>query len=204
MKNLFAAVGAVAVLAVFAVATYLFSGAYNVAADDPHWTVTLRLLERVRDRSVERQARELSVPADLQDQQRVLKGAGQYAAMCASCHLAPGLRPNELARGLYPAPPELAKSRVDPARAFTTIKHGIKMTGMPAWGGPHGDAQIWNLVAFLTRLPELTAQQYQEMLRSPAAGAAAAMASHGAMMQSPTGSGMPMHGEAGHHQAQER
>jgi len=43
----------------------------------------------------------------------------------------------------------------DPAQAFWVIKHGIKMSAMPAWGRSHDDAAIWEMVAFVKRLPEL-------------------------------------------------
>ena len=117
--------------------------------------------------------------------------------MCTSCHLAPGMKPTELSRGMYPAPPNLAQTRVDPKVAYTAIKHGIKMSGMPAWGGPHGDEQVWTLVAFLGKLPGLTPQEYQKMLQSPLADAAKAMASHGAVTMPASGSSMEgMHGSS--------
>lgn len=58
--------------------------------------------------------------------------------------------------GLYPQPPNLAQHRVAPGTAFWVIKHGLKMTGMPAWGETHDDASIWSIVAFLQRRPDLT------------------------------------------------
>jgi mono/diheme cytochrome c family protein len=65
---------------------------------------------------------------------------------------------------MYPQPPNLSKIRVDPRDAFWVIKHGVKMSGMPAWGGSHDDATIWSMVAFLQKLPELTPQQYEDMV----------------------------------------
>lgn len=98
--------------------------------------------------------------------------------MRPSCHLAPGVRPNELSKGLYPAPPQLAQSPcLDPRVSYTVIKHGLKMTGMPAWGGPHGDEQVWSLLAFVAKMPGMS--PHQEHVRSPGANAAAAMAAHG-------------------------
>lgn len=157
----------------------MYSGLYNIAADDPHWGVTQKVLELLRNRSLERRSERVQLPANLQDEKIILRGAGQYAAMCASCHLAPGMKPTELSRGMYPAPPNLTEVRVDPKVACTAIKHGIKMSGIPAWGGPHGDEQVWTLVAFLEKLPSLSPQEYQKMLQSPLAGAAKAMAAHG-------------------------
>ena len=37
------------------------------------------------------------------------------------------------------------------------------MTGMPAWGPTHSDEKIWAMVAFLEKLPHMTAEQYKEM-----------------------------------------
>ena len=49
--------------------------------------------------------------------------------------------------------------------AFWIIKHGIKMTAMPAWSKTHTDAQLWDLVAFLDKLPKMTPAQYAEATR---------------------------------------
>ena len=75
--------------------------------------------------------------------------------------------------GLYPAPPNLTLANteheghehgddVEAAREnFWVIKHGIKASGMPAWGKTHDDERIWAMVAFIKRLPTLTPEQYQ-------------------------------------------
>ena len=68
---------------------YVGSGGYDIGADTPHWEMTRKVIEAVRDRSIEVRAKQIELP-DLQDEQLVLKGAGQYAAMCVNCHLAPG------------------------------------------------------------------------------------------------------------------
>lgn len=46
------------------------------------------------------------------------------------------------------------------------IKHGIKATGMPAWGKSMGDEHIWGMVAFLQQLPELDADDYRQLVAS--------------------------------------
>ena len=72
----------------------------------------------------------------------------------------------ELSKGLYPAPPNLSKETVDAGKAFWVIKHGIKASGMPAWGKSMGDEYIWNMAAFLQALPKLTPEQYQTLVAS--------------------------------------
>ena len=74
---------------------------------------------------------------------------------------------NELRQGLYPKPPNLAEPRErQPAESFWIIKHGIKMSGMPAWGVTHDDDSIWGLVAFLQQLPTLDAEGYRALTGS--------------------------------------
>jgi mono/diheme cytochrome c family protein len=138
-----------------------YSGLYNIGADEHHWSLTYAILQSVRDRSIHVRSESLEIP-NLNDPQLVLKGAGQYAAMCNGCHLAPGVEDSEMRSGMYPKPPNLSKVRFDPRDAFWVIKHGVKMSAMPAWGGSHDDRTIWSMVAFLQKLPSLTPQQYRD------------------------------------------
>lgn len=154
----------VLLLGVLAVIGLVGAGWYNVGADSPHWKITYNVLQFARERSVAYHARDLSVPADLGDEAVILKGAGQYAAMCTGCHLQPGMKDSEIRPGLYPQPPDLSQVRVDPREAFWVIKHGIKMSAMPAWGSSHDDATIWSMVAFLQKLPGLTPAEYKAIV----------------------------------------
>ena len=69
----------------------VYSGTFNIAADDPHWGVTSRTIEAIRDRSISRQASELIVPDKLDDPSLIASGASEYAEMCTGCHLAPDM-----------------------------------------------------------------------------------------------------------------
>ena len=153
-------------VAVAAIAGFIWSGFYNVAADDPHTAPVYSLLETMRDRSIKTRAGQLEVPADLMDRERIVQGSGNYNAMCMGCHLAPGMDGTEMSRGLYPAPPNLSRATVEAAEAFWVIKHGIKASGMPAWGESMNDEYIWNMAAFLQVLPTLDEAGYQAMVDS--------------------------------------
>jgi len=145
---------------------FVFSGAYNPAADSPHWAVTHKVLETVRIRGITARSDTIAVP-NLDDPALIQAGAGNYAAMCAGCHLAPGEAEGELGRGLYPSPPNLsAVDGLDPAQTFWVIKHGVKMTGMPAWGKSMDNATIWGLTAFVRALPSLDAERYAALVAS--------------------------------------
>lgn len=143
---------------------FIWSGIYNPGADSPHWKLTYALMEATRERAIEHHSAEIKVPANLQDSELILKGAGQYAAMCTSCHLAPGMKDSELRPGLYPLPPNLSLAKVDPREAFWVIKHGLKMSAMPAWGMSHDDETIWSMVAFLQKMPGMTEAQYKAIV----------------------------------------
>jgi mono/diheme cytochrome c family protein len=133
----------------------------------PHNRVTDWLIDNLRDRSIAVRARSIEVPGDLADRKRISAGAGLYTEMCSGCHLAPGMDKTELSQGLYPEAPELSRaSDHSPAQQFWIIKHGVKLTAMPAWGNTHDDRLIWDMVAFVQQLPKLTPAQYQEMVES--------------------------------------
>lgn len=159
------AIAVVMVLALMAGALALlgYSGLYNIGADDHHWARTHSVMQLVRDRSIHTRSEHIQVP-NLDDRSLVLKGAGQYAAMCTSCHLQPGTESSELREGMYPQPPNLSKTTIDPRDAFWVIKHGIKMSGMPAWGKSHDNDTIWSMVAFLEKLPGMTPEQYKDII----------------------------------------
>ncbi|HEX7324130.1 MAG TPA: cytochrome c [Rhodanobacteraceae bacterium] len=142
---------------------YAWSGAYNIGADAHHTRPVFALMTLVRDRSLNAHAAGIKVP-NLDDRQLILKGAGQYAAMCTQCHLRPGVENSEQREGMYPLPPNLSQARFTPQREFWAIKHGIKMSGMPAWGVNHDDPTIWSMVAFLQKLPDMTPAQYKAIV----------------------------------------
>ena len=156
-------IAAIALGAAAAFALFVWSGAYNFAADDPHTAAVGSLLETIRERSIETHAVGLLAP-DLSDPARIVQGAGNYNAMCVGCHLSPGMAESELSKGLYPAPPNLSKEKVEPGQAFWVIKHGIKASGMPAWGKSMSDEYMWNMAAFLQELPKLDADRHKEMV----------------------------------------
>lgn len=145
---------------------FIWSGIYNIGADDTHTKPVYTVLQMMRERSITARANKLHPPPNLNDETSIRQGAGNYNAMCTGCHLAPGMAETELSKGLYPAPPNLTREPVDAATAFWVIKHGIKASGMPAWGKSMSDEYIWNMVAFLQQLPKLSPEQYQAMVAS--------------------------------------
>jgi mono/diheme cytochrome c family protein len=157
------AVGALLGLAApAAAALFIYGGVYDIGADAPHTKPVLWLIERLRDRSIIVRAAAVAAPADLASPGRIAAGGHLYGELCVSCHLAAGMARTGLSRGLYPRPPQLAYGTdLTPAQEFWIIKHGIKLTGMPAWGRSRSDAEIWDLVAFVRKMPDLEPGQPQ-------------------------------------------
>ena len=133
MRTVLASLLIGALLAVLGAGAVIYAGVYDIGATAPHWRMTSRLLETARTRSIKAQAAGIAVPPGLDDPAKLVIGVGHYAAHCAVCHGAPGVPRGDIARGLYPAPPDLAKTAplYSPAELFWIVKHGIKMTGMP-------------------------------------------------------------------------
>jgi hypothetical protein len=152
--------------------TVMYSGIVDVAADEPHSDFVYWLLEETRNNSIKKAAQNINVP-DLDNPDLLLTGGADYEFMCASCHLKPDQSESDMSLGLYPTPPNLAIAAESHTgqehddeiqnyrQNFWVIKHGIKASGMPAWGKTHDDQRIWAMVAFIKRLPTLTPEQYQ-------------------------------------------
>lgn len=148
-------------LLIVGIGGFIYSGIYDIGADDPHTGFVHKAVETLRDRSIAARAKSIAVPP-LDDSNLLLSGGPDYAEMCTGCHLQPGVTSSEFRDALYPQPPNLTQpSKKNPAEMFWVIKHGIKMSAMPAWGSMHTDERIWAMVAFIQRLPELTPAQYQ-------------------------------------------
>ncbi len=148
-------------------AGFAYSGLYDVSASSPHSGVVNWLLSTTSRASIERHASNVNVP-DLSNESLARAGINDFNAMCIGCHGAPGQAPEAMGQGLNPPAPDLAESaaHMNPAELFWVTKHGIRMTGMPAWGATHGDEALWPVVAFMTLLPELDAVRYQVLLAS--------------------------------------
>lgn len=157
------------VVGLLAVVGFVYSGHYDISASSPHSGLVNWLLSTTSHASVERRAKGIEVPKH-EDDALALEGIGDFDSMCAGCHGAPGQDPEAMGMGLNPPAPDLAESakEMTAAELFWVTKNGIKMTGMPAWGKTHKDDELWPVIAFLAKLPELDSDAYQAMLVSAA------------------------------------
>jgi len=138
------------------------TGSYDIAASGGHTGLVRWGLEMTMENSVRRRASGLEPPARFAAAD-VAAGAAHYRDVCQHCHGGPGVRRSGWAEGLNPAPPELAEkvARWRSGELFWIVRHGIRMTGMPAIGADHSDRDVWNIVAFIERLPDMSAGEYR-------------------------------------------
>ena len=88
----------------------------------------------------------------------VAAGQDLFRQKCAVCHGYDGSGKTEIGAGEYPRPPALRSINVmalTDGEMFYHIRNGIRNTGMPAWSMP--DEQVWQIVAYLRRLPAVAA-----------------------------------------------
>lgn len=127
---------------------------------------------------VAKTARRLAVPSDYRQlhnpfrasPENIQAGMEHFADHCATCHANDGRGDTMIGNGLYPKPPDLraseAQNKTD-GELFYTIENGVRLSGMPAFGGERGvdDALTWRLVLFIRHLPELTPEEAKDMER---------------------------------------
>jgi len=94
-------------------------------------------------------------------------GMAHWADHCASCHGNNGSGETMYGKTMYPRPPDMRLAptqELSDGELYYTIKNGVRLSGMPAFGEP-GDDDIdsWKLVAFIRHLPKLTEQEQLQM-----------------------------------------
>ena len=165
----------IAFVVVAAVGGFLFaaSGIMPIKASSGHWPITAWLLNFTMRRSVITHSLGMNAPK-LDDAALVAKGATHYEFGCRPCHGGPHLPQPVIAGHMTPHPPHLPPEipKWQSEELFYIVKHGVKFTGMPGWPAQQRDDEVWAVVAFLLKVPNLSADEYYKMARSLKAPAA--------------------------------
>jgi cytochrome c553 len=164
MQRCLRLLAALAVLGALCGALVAWSGVIHVGASTGHWKITDWVLHAAMRQSVETHSSDIEVPP-LDDPALARRGAGHYAASCAPCHGGPGVARSAVTKAMTPPPPYLpAKVPAwQDAELFWIVRHGVKFTGMPAWPALQRTDEVWAMVAFLRRLPDLDAGGYERL-----------------------------------------
>ena len=94
------------------------------------------------------------------------EGRAHFADHCAGCHSNDGSGNTPLGRSLYPRAPDMRREptqSLSDGELFYIIENGVRLTGMPAWGGAGRPEESWKLVHFIRHLPVMTADELSEM-----------------------------------------
>ena len=101
-----------------------------------------------------------TTPAALQE------GREHFADHCAQCHGNDGRGQTEMGKNLYPKAPDMTlpeTQKLSDGELFAIIRNGVRLTGMPAWGGERDDNDDWKLVLFIRHLPRMTKEEADAM-----------------------------------------
>ena len=131
-------------------------GLMPVSADGTHSRLEARIMPVVLHASIVRhESREMN-PASL-NEDNLKAGVDTYKAMCARCHSTPANGPSVYGESFYPPAPRLPQgmSSYTDSQLFWLIKHGIRNTGMPAWGSMLSDQEIWQIVSLFRNSQDL-------------------------------------------------
>lgn len=144
----------------------VYSGIYDVSATSQHLQPVHSLLETTLRHSVRWRARHIT-PPPLDNPQRLVRGAAIFRDNCVQCHGAPGVAQADIGKSMQPVPGPLvdALQRWRPREMYWITRHGIKLSGMPAWQFRLDEDQLWDVVAFVQLLPELSPQAYAQATR---------------------------------------
>jgi mono/diheme cytochrome c family protein len=126
------------------------------------------------ERAIATRARSMAIPKAARDRKNpidnspdVLAAArSHWADHCAVCHANDGSGQTTIGQHLYPPAPDMREAgtqqRSD-GELFYIIENGIRLSGMPGWGGSDGGEDSWHLVHFIRHLPKLSQTEIQEM-----------------------------------------
>jgi cytochrome c553 len=157
------AAGTIVVLALGGL-LFAWSGLYNIGASTGHWAITRAFLELALHSSVRTHSIGVDSPP-LDEPGLIQLGAAHFAGGCAPCHGAPGEQRNAVITSMVPEPPPLSEAvgKWETEELYWIVRNGIKYTGMPAWASQHRSDEVWSVVAFLLRLPEISAEEYRAL-----------------------------------------
>jgi thiosulfate dehydrogenase len=95
------------------------------------------------------------------DDANMLAGVDQFKEHCAVCHGIPGRPPTAISKGMFPPPPQLFEkgdmvTRDPEGVTYWKVTHGIRLTGMPGFGGALSNTQRWQVTMLVAHADKLS------------------------------------------------
>lgn len=140
---------------------FIYSGIYNIAASKGHNPVVRWVLNTIQERSIIVHASNDTIKPS----EDIASGIKSFSSMCVMCHDSPIQQRWDPASSMTPKPPELhhAAQEWSISELYWIVEHGIKMTGMPAFGLSHKRNELIEIVSFVDRLPAISADEYRQL-----------------------------------------
>jgi thiosulfate dehydrogenase len=159
----FVVVAVVLAMVICARGGYMVVNADSTPSSMERWVASTAL-----DAAIEHQAPRAENPVPKTDA-NLIDGMKLYAMNCGVCHGGLDRKRNVLGGAFYPPAPQILVEALDDPEwhIFFAVKHGVRRTGMPAWGKVMGDNDLWKIVAFLktiNQLPPAVEQQRRQAL----------------------------------------
>ena len=153
------ALGIIAALAVVIAAGYIFVkvGALPAGQDSKPGKLETWAAKTSLAATINRETTGLTSPLQ-PTESNLTAGASLYVEHCQVCHGGPDATASDIAKGLTPDPPQLARDGVedDPeATTYWKIAHGIRFTGMPSFRPTLSEPQMWQIALFVKHLSAL-------------------------------------------------
>ncbi len=147
------------------VALWILPGAFSAKGKPPEWEV--KIARYVRHLATPSHFLKMSNPI-ISSPEVLAEGLHHFADHCATCHANDGSGKTAMGPNFYPPVPDLRDPAIQgmtDGEIFYVIHHGIRFTGMPAWGkgDPAKDEESWKLVWFVRHLPDITPEEIAQM-----------------------------------------
>lgn len=150
-----------AVYAVFYVRSHGFS-----AREEPTWYEKW-LARNARRIATPPGAKELKNPNPVTEA-GLAEAREHFVEHCSACHGIDGRGDSIFGRNMYPNAPDMTDADtqgLSDGELFYIISNGVRFTGMPAFGSEDSPESIWDLVALIRRLPQLSPEELKELQR---------------------------------------
>ena len=163
--------GALVTLVILAIAgvigAYVFVKATGLSARATPGRMETAVARLLRAMAVPAAYGDLANPV-LSNEESIRNGMTHFGDHCAACHANDGSGNVEMGKGMFPPAPDMradATQELSDGALFYIIEHGVRFTGMPAWGtgSMEGEESSWHLVNFIRHLPKLTPEELAEM-----------------------------------------